>query len=76
VIHAQRQAATGIGTGGAKFGLKSLSDRLLRWVPRTAKQLNLTTVWNLCCDHLKQTIARIGLSQTHRFIVHHANGIL
>ena len=61
--------------GKAREVLMRVSALLKGWVTRTAEQFNATTVWTLCCDHIKQTIARIGPSQTHRFLAHHANGI-
>ncbi|MDZ4252121.1 MAG: hypothetical protein U1A72_06055, partial [Sulfuritalea sp.] len=61
--------------GKAREALMRVSALLKGWVTRTAEQFNSTTVWTLCCDHIKQTIARIGPSQTHRFLAHHANGI-
>jgi len=61
--------------GKAKTALMLVSALLKGWVIRTAEQFNATTVWTLCCDHIKQTIARIAPSQTHQFLAHHANGI-
>jgi hypothetical protein len=61
--------------GKAREALMRVSALLKGWVTRAAEQFNSTTVWNLCCDHIKQTIARIGPSQTHRFLANHANGI-
>ena len=62
--------------GKARAALMRVSALLKGWVTRTAEQFNSTTVWTLCCDHIKQTIARIGPSQTHRFLANHANGIV
>ena len=61
--------------GKAKNALMLVSALLKGWMIRAAEQFNPTTVWNLCCDHLKQTIARIGTPQHHRFLANHANGI-
>jgi hypothetical protein len=61
--------------GKAREVLMLVSALLKGWVARAAEQFNSTTVWTLCCDHIKQTIARIGPSQTHRFLANHANGI-
>ena len=61
--------------GKAKNALMLVSALLKGWVIRAAEQFNSTTVWNLCCDHLKQTIARIATPQHHRFLANHANGI-
>jgi hypothetical protein len=61
--------------GKAREVLMLVSALFKRWATRAAEQFHSTTVWNLCCDHLKQTIARIGPSQIHRFLEHHANGI-
>ena len=61
--------------GKAKNALMLVSALLKEWVVRAAEQFNPTSVWNLCCDHIKQTIARIGTPQHHRFLANHANGI-
>jgi Transposase DDE domain group 1 len=61
--------------GKAKNALLLVSALLKAWVTRAAEQFNPTSVWNLCCDHLKQTIARIATPQHHRFLANHANGI-
>jgi uncharacterized protein YegP (UPF0339 family) len=61
--------------GKAKEALMLVSALLKGWATRAAEQFNSMTVWTLCCDHIKQTIARIGPSQTHRFLAFHANGI-
>lgn len=61
--------------GKAREALMLVSALLKGWVTRTAEQFNSATVWTLCCDHIKRTIARIGPSQTHQFLTHHANGI-
>ena len=61
--------------GKAKNALMLVSALLKGWVTRAAEQFNPTTAWNLCCDHLKQTITQIGTPQHHRFLANHANGI-
>jgi len=61
--------------GKAKTALMRVSALLKGWMIRAAEQFNPTSVWNLCCDHLKQTIARIGTPQHHRFLANHAHGI-
>lgn len=45
------------------------------WVALAAEQSNPTSVWSLCCDHLKHTLAQIGPPQDLRFLTHHADGI-
>jgi hypothetical protein len=61
--------------GKAKNALMLVSALLKGWVIRAAEQFNPKSVWTLCCEHLKQTIARIGTPQHHRFLANHANGI-
>ena len=61
--------------GKAKNALMLVSALLKEWVVRAAEQFNPKSVWTLCCEHLKQTIARIGTAQHHRFLANHANGI-
>jgi len=60
--------------GKAKSALMFVSALLKGWVRRAAEQFNPRAVWHLCCDHLKQTIARIRTPQHHRFLANHANG--
>jgi Transposase DDE domain group 1 len=61
--------------GKAKNALMRVSALLKGWVISAAEHFNPTSVWNLCCDHLKQTIARIEPLQYHRFLANHANEI-
>jgi hypothetical protein len=61
--------------GKAKAALMRVSAQLQAWTSYAAEQFNLITVWNLVCDHLKCTLAGIGLPQTHRFLPSHEIGI-
>jgi len=61
--------------GKARDALMLVSALLKGWVAHAAEQLNPKAVWNLCCDHLKQTIASFAPPQTHRFLQNHADGI-
>lgn len=61
--------------GKARAALMRVSTLLQGWVTRAAEQLNVTTVWNLVCDHLKYILAAVGPPQSHRFLINHANGI-
>ena len=45
------------------------------WVAESAEQLNIKSVWQLCCDHLKHTLAAIGPPPTLRLLPDHANGV-
>jgi hypothetical protein len=61
--------------GKAKSALMFVSALLKGWVRRAAEQFDPRAVWHLCCEHLKQTIARIRTPQHHQFLANHANGI-
>lgn len=61
--------------GKAKEALTRVSAWLQALASRSAEQLSVTTVWNMCCDHLKQILAGIGPPQYHRLLENHANGI-
>jgi hypothetical protein len=61
--------------GKARAALMRVSALLQSWAARAAEQLNVTTVWNLVCDHLKCVLAAAGPPQSHRFLTYHANGI-
>jgi len=61
--------------GKAKEALMRVSAQLQAWTTYAAEQFNPITVWKLVCDHLKHTLAGIGLPQTHRFLPSHAIGI-
>lgn len=61
--------------GKAKEALTRVSAWLQALASRAAEQLSVTTVWNMCCDHLKQILAGIGPPQYHRLLANHANGI-
>ena len=55
--------------------LMRISSQLQAWMREAAEQLNSPSVWLLCCDHLKRTIAAIGPPQSLRLPTDHANGI-
>ena len=61
--------------GKAKEALMRVSALLQTWADRAAEQFSVTTVWHLCCDHLKQVLAGIGPPKCPRFLPNHANGI-
>lgn len=61
--------------GKAKEALTRVSAWLQALAFRAAEQLSVTTVWNMCCDHLKQILAGVGPPQYHRLLANHANGI-
>lgn len=61
--------------GKAKEALMRVSAWLQALASRAAEQLGVTTVWNMCCDHLKQILAGVGPPQYHRLLANHANGI-
>lgn len=44
----------------ARATLTRVSVMLQGWLAQAAEQLNLVTVWQRVCNHLKQIIARIG----------------
>jgi hypothetical protein len=44
-------------------------------VTEAAEQFNVTSVWQLCCDHLKLTLAAIGPPPTFHLLANHANGV-
>ena len=54
--------------GKARATLIHVSALLQEWVVRAAEQLNITTVWNLVCDHIKRVIASIGPPQNIRLL--------
>ena len=41
----------------AREALRRVSAMLHEWMKQAAEQLNVTSVWQLCCDHLKRTLA-------------------
>ena len=59
----------------ARTALMRVSALLQGWVAQAAEQLNLVTVWQRVCDHLKRTLAGIGPPPTLRLLQNHANGI-
>ena len=61
--------------GKARVALMRVSALLKDWVARAAEQFDSKAVWTLCCDHIKQTIAKIGPPQPPPRLANHANGI-
>ncbi|MGB4467391.1 MAG: hypothetical protein WBI41_04970 [Azovibrio sp.] len=59
----------------ARQVLMRISSQLQAWVSEAAEQLGVTSVWSLCCDHLKRTLASIGLQKSLRLLQKHANGM-
>ncbi len=44
----------------ARAALMRVSALLQQWVTTAAEQFKSRTVWALCCDHLKRTLAAVG----------------
>ena len=61
--------------GKARQVLMRISSQLQTWVAEAAEPLNIKSVWQLCCDHLKHTLAAIGPPPTLRLLPDHANGV-
>jgi hypothetical protein len=61
--------------GKARAVLTRVSNQLQAWVAEAAEQLGIISVWQLCCDHLKQTLAAIGPPPMFRLLPDHASGI-
>ena len=59
----------------ARQVLMRVSGQLQAWMSEAAEQLGITSVWLLCCDHLKRTIASVGPPQPLRLLMNHASGI-
>jgi len=59
----------------ARQVLTGVSRRLQAWAIEAAEQSNITSVWLLCCDHLKRTLAAIGPPKILRLLPNHANGM-
>ncbi|MDR0635434.1 MAG: hypothetical protein LBF91_10725 [Azoarcus sp.] len=59
----------------ARQVLTRLSAQLQAWVSEAAEQFGITSVWLLCCDHLKRAIAAIGPPRHIRLLTNHANRI-
>jgi hypothetical protein len=59
----------------ARHVLTRISSQLNAWVSEAAEQLGITSVWLLCCDHLKRTIAAIGPPKIIRLLPDHASGM-
>ena len=59
----------------ARQVLMRVSSQLQAWVSEAAEQLGIASVWLLCCNHLKRTIAAIGPPQFVRLLTNHAGGI-
>ncbi|QTD47343.1 transposase [Ottowia testudinis] len=60
----------------AKQALMRVSAWLKAWGTQAAEQFNPTSVWSLCCDHLKHSLAQIGPPQALQFLTNHADGIV
>jgi len=61
--------------GKARQVLMRISAQLQAWVTEAAEQFNVTSVWQLCCNHLKLTLAAIGPPPTFNLLANHANGV-
>jgi len=61
--------------GKARHVLMRISCQLQTWVAEAAEQLNIKSVWQLCCDHLKHTLAAIGPPPMPSLLSNHANGV-
>lgn len=59
----------------ARTALMHVSALLQGWVTKAAEQFKPTTVWNLVCEHLKQSIAGIDPPQFHELPTNNANGM-
>jgi hypothetical protein len=59
----------------ARQVLMRISRQLQTWAAEAAEQLNVKSVWQLCGEHLKQTLATIGPPPTRRLLPNHANGV-
>ncbi len=60
--------------GKAREALTRVSTQLQVWAVEAAEQLGLTSVWHLCCEHLKRTLAAIGPPPTLRLLPDHPIG--
>lgn len=61
--------------GQARAVLTRISGQLQAWVSEAAEQLGRTSVWLLCCEHLKRTLAAIGPPPIFRLLPNYANGV-
>ena len=61
--------------GKARQVLMRISSQLQTWVAEAAEPLNIKSVWQLCCDHLKRTLAAIGPPPTSGLLSDHATGV-
>ncbi|MGB4227028.1 MAG: transposase, partial [Candidatus Dechloromonas phosphoritropha] len=61
--------------GKAREALMRVSALLQGWVTSAAEQLNVTSLWQLVCDHLKRVLAGVGPPPAHQFLENHANGL-
>jgi hypothetical protein len=59
----------------ARAALMRVSALLQGWVTEAAEQLNLSSVWNFVCNHLKHVLAGIAPPRTHQLLQNHADGI-
>jgi len=68
-VHRDLHIAFGLELGA----LTRISGQLQGWVSEAAEQLGISSVWQLCCDHLKQTLAAMGPTPTFRLLPNYAN---
>lgn len=61
--------------GKARALLARISSQLRAWVAEAAEQFNATSVWLLCCDHLKCPLVAVGPPQPLRLLLEHANRV-
>jgi hypothetical protein len=59
----------------AQAALMRVSALLQGWVVQAAEQLNLVSIWQRVCDHLKRILAGISPPPILRLLENHANGI-
>ena len=61
--------------GKARQVLMHISSQLQAWVTEAAEQLNITSVWQLCCRTSQHTLAAIGPPPTSNLLSDHAHGV-
>ena len=59
----------------ARAALMRVSALLQGWVAKAAEQLDLASVWNVVCDHIKLVIAGIPPPRSLRLLQNHSNGM-
>ena len=78
-VHAGQTTITLTGLhahfGKARDALMRVSTLLQGWSAQAAEQLNLQTVWQRVCVHLKHILTGVGPPQPPRILANHANGI-